>query len=718
MRELGAILRFRRRKGEDGSDHRLWKSDVSGAFRNLPVSVYWQFKQVQRVRITVNGRHRWIYYVDRRLSLGGRCSPRIFCSVINCIMYCTKVRFALDYPLIFVDDAYGLDVSGLFLSVTHPVTGETRLVPLEQAKVLLGWTHVGMPWDWKKQEHHSSTLVILGHLVNSEEGTVTLPIDKKLQFAASVDSFLASRRPPLVEWQRIAGYAQWACYTLPFAKFALQPLYDKTRGKTKRSLGIPINTTVRRRLKWFVAELLAAEPLSFFDPALEEWTERDADLVIFTDACLVTEEFALPGLGFVAFDIIEGRRGFALPFFHRSPSPLGDIQLVEGLAVAAAIAWALVARPLARRIIIRTDSAPVVYAFDAGSGSSALRSLVWSSYQQLQRAKVDIRVKHIAGVTNKAADDLSRLDSAFLAFKERSTRRGYATSYKQWTLFTRTYNLPLRPSTRSLFLFAAFLQSKGYKTLPQFFTAVAYEWKPRIRNWDEIRSHPRVVDAIKGALKTNSSPTRRSPALIPAELNLFFTTTLSSPFSHDDLLALTIAVVGFGALMRLGELVEPEAPDDRDLRKYIKRSSARLVGIKEFHFHLPYHKADRSWRGSDVLILKENSIPDFNFVKLISLYLTSRDRLPRADSPFLFIRMDGSLPRREWFINRLRVFAPVCSGHSLRAGGATYLASIGTAPAFIQRMGRWSSNAFGIYLRDQPALSAAVSRLHLAALQR
>lgn len=414
IRELGAVIRFRKLRGEDVEHHTLFKSDVQGAFRNLPVSVYWQLKQIHRIRITERGRHRWIFYVDRRLSLGGRCSPIIFCTLINSIMYCAKVRLALEFPLIFVDDSFGLDVSGLTFPVTHPLDGVTKIVPLQQARILIAWSHVGMPWSWKKQESSTEELVIVGHLVNAVEGTVSLPHDKKVQFAASVERFLSSSFPPLVEWQRIAGYAQWACYTMPRAKFALQPLYDKMRGKSQRRRGIPINVEVKKHLRWFVAELLASPPLSFLDPSLDEWDETSADLVIFTDACTNANSTDLPGLGFVGFDLANSVLGRPQHFFHRADAPMGNIQIIEGLAVAAAIDWALRSRPSLKRLLIRTDSAPVVYGFDVGSGSPEMRSLVWSAYLKLQEHKVDLRVKHIAGRRNRIADDLSRLNISAL----------------------------------------------------------------------------------------------------------------------------------------------------------------------------------------------------------------------------------------------------------------------------------------------------------------
>ncbi|ORY83576.1 hypothetical protein BCR35DRAFT_258712, partial [Leucosporidium creatinivorum] len=247
----------------------------------------------------------------------------------------------------------------------------------------------------------------------------------------------------------------------------------------------------------------------------------------------------------------------------------------------------------------------------------------------------------------------------------------------------RTYKLSATPSVNSLVLFIAYL-SRRLRSIDKVLSALAFHFKPLMSTWEKVRTHPRVLLALRGSLKLTAVPIKRSPPLLPSHLVSFATSTLASPSpSHDDILALAIAVIGFGALLRLGEMVEPSHLDDRDPRKYIKRTSAHLVELKEFHFHLPYHKADRSWRGSDVVIVAENSPPAFNLLGVVALYLRSRDRL-HPSNPYLFIRADGSLPPRSWFVDRLRLHAPLVSGHGLRAGGATYLASIGTSASFIK----------------------------------
>ena len=56
-------------------------------------------------------------------------------------------------------------------------------------------------------------------------------------------------------------------------------------------------------------------------------------------------------------------------------------------------------------------------------------------------------------------------------------------------------------------------------------------------------------------------------------------------------------------------------------------------------------------------------------------------------------------------------------GHSACAGGATFYASLGLSAFIIQAIGRWSSSAWEIYIRDNPTVHAehqlASIQLHL-----
>ncbi|KAG2737772.1 hypothetical protein P692DRAFT_201732639 [Suillus brevipes Sb2] len=55
-----------------------------------------------------------------------------------------------------------------------------------------------------------------------------------------------------------------------------------------------------------------------------------------------------------------------------------------------------------------------------------------------------------------------------------------------------------------------------------------------------------------------------------------------------------------------------------------------------------------------------------------------------------------------------RFFSGSFSGHSMRAGGATSLASAGVSPEQIRAIGRWSTNTWERYVRKNPSLLQAM----------
>ena len=70
---------------------------------------------------------------------------------------------------------------------------------------------------------------------------------------------------------------------------------------------------------------------------------------------------------------------------------------------------------------------------------------------------------------------------------------------------------------------------------------------------------------------------------------------------YDDCLFLTIILCGFHALLRVGELMQPD--------QFVKRSFVKIclwttlnLGPNIFLFHLPYHKGDQFFEGNVVMI--------------------------------------------------------------------------------------------------------------------
>lgn len=106
--------------------------------------------------------------------------------------------------------------------------------------------------------------------------------------------------------------------------------------------------------------------------------------------------------------------------------------------------------------------------------------------------------------------------------------------------------------------------------------------------------------------------------------------------------------------------------------------------------------------------MKTTNNDDIDTFQHFARYLHSRDRLLPFSSP-LWLRHDGSVPTRCFFISRLRLFFDHnIAGQSMRAGGATSLAEHGAPLSLIQAIGRWSSESFRIYIRKNPTLINAL----------
>src|ERR1700678_3857685 len=122
-------------------------------------------------------------------------------------------------------------------------------------------------------------------------------------------------------------------------------------------------------------------------------------------------------------------------------------------------------------------------------------------------------------------------------------------------------------------------------------------------------------------------------------------------------------------------------------------------------YRLPYHKTDPFYRGTDILFFSQSSADP---VSLLQVFVTARDKLHGARSA-LFLRKDNSHPTRAWFDAKLFSFVDRSfGGHSARAGGATFYASLGLSESVIMALGRWSSEAWKTYIRENPSVRAAL----------
>ncbi|KAH9940148.1 uncharacterized protein BXZ73DRAFT_34542, partial [Epithele typhae] len=196
----------------------------------------------------------------------------------------------------------------------------------------------------------------------------------------------------------------------------------------------------------------------------------------------------------------------------------------------------------------------------------------------------------------------------------------------------------------------------------------------------KLRNDPLVARTLRGCMRMRSKPVQRKRALECTDLQRAITT--HPPRSYDDHLFMALLFTGFHCLLRLGDMVQPDKPELRTLRKITRRASLTLDD-EPVTFTLPTHKSDRAFEGDHVVLTNLiNAGPDP--VAIFRTYLRGRDAL----FPFhieLWLRADSSVPTRNWFCRRLHaIFPRDISGHSMRAGGATALAIAGVPGPIIQ----------------------------------
>jgi hypothetical protein len=283
---------------------------------------------------------------------------------------------------------------------------------------------------------------------------------------------------------------------------------------------------------------------------------------------------------------------------------------------------------------------------------------------------------------------------------EKSTSKVYKTGARDYISFCVSHRLSLQPTPLTLSRYIAF-SSHSIASASKYLTGASHYLKDLYPDFDTVRSHPLVLSTIRGSQKVRADPVIRKLPLRLSHLSSFVKYSQATK-NYDDLLFATIMSCAFYGCHRMGELIIKSDKSLFDWRKIIKRSSLAFSG-KHAQYRLPYHKADPFYRGSDI-VFSEHDIADP--VQLLKNYTSLRDARHGARLP-LFLCEDGSFPNRNWFDNKFFKFlSHKFGGHSARAGGATYYASLGLSDSIIQAIGRWSSTAWKIYIRDNPTVRA------------
>jgi hypothetical protein len=290
---------------------------------------------------------------------------------------------------------------------------------------------------------------------------------------------------------------------------------------------------------------------------------------------------------------------------------------------------------------------------------------------------------------------------------DESTLNNYTSALNSYITFCRIHGRSIEPTQDTLSFYTVYMchQIKP-SSVDTYLSGICNQLEVYFPEVRKIRSSALVAKTLQGCKCLKGSPANRKSALPLSVLNNICR-SFSSSSSHDDFLFCALLCTGFYALLRLGELTYPDSRKLQNPRKLSRRSSVSFPDNSSFQFLLPSHKVDPFFEGNNIVVrrLLPNGIDP---LPLFMQYLVSRDNL-FPFKPELWIRSNGSVPTCSFFTTQLRQFCDASyAGQSLRSGGATALAGAGVSPHIIQGIGRWSSEAFRIYMRKSPVLIQAL----------
>ncbi|SJL14225.1 uncharacterized protein ARMOST_17681 [Armillaria ostoyae] len=388
LRDLGrALIRARRTYGRDVKLV-LFKSDISQAYRQLPMHVLWQIRQT----VAIDGQR----HVDRCNNFGNRGAGRIWGTFFGLVLWIAIFIKMLTDIFCYVDDSFSWEFADkkTWYSPYH------KLLPTKQALLLKLFDELGVPHEEEKQLY-GDILTIIGFDVDPNAMTITMPISPRQDLIAAIRNFaIVGSRRPLHDFDSLAGWCNWSFNAYPLLRPGLSILYAKKHGKSHSFQPIWVSKALCRELIW-IAEHLEHMPGILFLDSLE-WGIDLADIKVQTDA-------SSKGLGIWLPDLMTG-------FYSEVPNNADDhIFFNKALAVVSALLIMLRQLSLKpRRILIYTDNTNTVDMFNSLHAKPFYNPLLITAVDALIEHNAQLRVVHIPGSRNTIADALSRGNNALV----------------------------------------------------------------------------------------------------------------------------------------------------------------------------------------------------------------------------------------------------------------------------------------------------------------
>lgn len=295
-------------------------------------------------------------------------------------------------------------------------------------------------------------------------------------------------------------------------------------------------------------------------------------------------------------------------------------------------------------------------------------------------------------------ETLQTRGESYLASRlQKKTMRGYNRLVERYVQCCGHYNVQSFPiSEHSICLWMAHLTGTcSGNSIANYLSAIGDFCRVNNLEYSSIRHSFRVRSSLNGIKILHPRVTIRKQPITLTHLQ-----QLHQRVDHNDLQEATffaMATCCFFGLLRLGEVTHHEDNRRTLLFEHVKNICSRGLTIT-----LPASKTDPYWNSSEVFIPRLPNVycPVKALENMLSLERVKHNHI-------LFANSHGNAFTRAEFTRLLRLYLfddPLVSGHSFRAGGATWAANLGLSELQICRLGRWASDCFRKYIRAHPLL--------------
>jgi hypothetical protein len=255
------------------------------------------------------------------------------------------------------------------------------------------------------------------------------------------------------------------------------------------------------------------------------------------------------------------------------------------------------------------------------------------------------------------------------------------------------FDLPLDKHVILLFLAHLFDTGKKYSTILGYLSALNYNLK--MRSFSGC-SNSFVISKFLVGIKNLSPP---AAALLPISKEILGKLVGTLGSQYEGKLLRSLFSFMYFACLRIGE-VALSGHGDHIINIGQVNFKGKNNVIQSLSLDFDSYKCSGGKTPSLILVRNENIeiCPIFNLLQFLNVR-------PNKDGP-LFVQRDGTILTRNWILTRLKLHLNLIgvqnkqyNTHSFRIGRATDLAADGSSDRHIQRIGRWSSDAFRRYIR-------------------